>query len=58
MTVSEEFVICSSIVLFATSAQLVVDRIALAFILTNSLSITKQKIYYCNLKTILNNFYF
>ena len=49
-TASEELVICSSIILVATSLQLVVDRIALVFILVNSLSIIKQKFYTCNKK--------
>ena len=58
MTASEKLVICSSIVLVATFVQLVVGRIALVFILVNSLSIIKQKFYNCNIKNILNHFYF
>ena len=57
-TASEELVICSSIVLVATSAQFAVGRIALVFILVNSLSIIKQKFYNCNIRNILNHFCF
>ena len=44
-TASEELVICSSIVVAATSIQLVVGRIALVFILVYSFSIIKQNFY-------------
>ena len=51
---SEEIVICSFVVVVATSIQLAVGRIVLVFILLYLFSIIKQKIYNRNIKNILN----
>ena len=58
MAASEELVICSSIAVIATSVQLFVGMIVHVFILVYLFLIIKPKFYNCNIKNILNHFYF